>query len=211
MTRWFLVRHGETEWNRDGRIQGHSDVPMSDTGHEQARRTAERLAHVAFSAAYASDLSRARETAEIILARNSAPPPLRVDTALRELSFGLLEGRTMKEISATHPRVAERFEGIDRDLAMAPAEGESLLDAFARQRDFLRRASAQEGSVLVAGHGGTLRVLALLLLGFDPDYYWCFRGLGSASISVLSDERGQMAIYAWNETGHLGNLAHHAS
>ena len=211
MTRWFLVRHGETEWNRDGRVQGHSDVPMSDTGREQARRTAERLAHVTFSAAYASDLARARETAEIILARNPAPPPLRLDAALRELSFGVMEGLNWREISATHPRIAGRLEGVECDLGLAPEEGESLHDAFARQRDFLRRVSGQEGSVLVAGHGGTLRVLALLLLGFDPGYYWRLRGLGSASISVLSDERGPMALYAWNETGHLGKLVHAAS
>ncbi|MCE2470130.1 MAG: histidine phosphatase family protein, partial [Dehalococcoidia bacterium] len=87
-------------------------------------------------------------------------------------------------------------------------EGESLHDAFARQRGFLERASGRQGSVLVAGHGGTLRVLAILLLGFEPRYYWRLRGLGSASISVLSDERGPMALYAWNETGHLGDLVH---
>ena len=208
MTRWFLVRHGETEWNRDGRIQGHSDVPMSDMGREQARRTAERLAHVAFSAAYASDLVRARETAEIILARNPAPPPLQLDAALRELSFGQLEGLSWAEIRSTHPRIAGRLEGTDSDLDLAPAEGESLHDAFARQRGFLERVSGQQGSVLVAGHGGTLRVLAMLLLGFQPRYYWRLRGLGSASISVLSDERGPMAVYAWNETGHLGDLVH---
>ncbi len=208
MTRWFLVRHGETEWNRVGRVQGHSDVPMSDAGREQARRAAERLAHVSFAAAYASDLVRARETAETILARNPAPPPLRLDAALRELSFGLLEGKTQEEIDSTHPRISARFAGMDRDLALAPEGGESLHDAFARQREFLERASGWQGSVLVAGHGGTLRVLAILLLGFEPGYYWRLRGLGSASISVLSDERGPMALYAWNETGHLGDIVH---
>ena len=164
MTRWFLVHHGETEWNRDGRIQAHSDVPMSDAGREQARRTADRLADVAFSAAYASDL--ARETAEIILAHNPAPPPL------RELSFGQLEGLTWAEIHPRSPRIAGRLEDADRDMDLAPAGGESLHDAFARQRRFLLRASGHEGNVLVAGHGGTLRVFAMLLLGFQPDYYW---------------------------------------
>src|SRR3982751_2687844 len=98
MTTLHLVRHGETNWNRDGRIQGWSDVPLSDVGREQARELAADLAERPIGAIYSSDLRRAFETAEPLAQRRGLP--IRSSPALRERNFGANEGRTSAEVAA---------------------------------------------------------------------------------------------------------------
>ena len=162
MTTLFLVRHGETDWNRDQRWQGHSDTPLNETGREQALELAARLDPP--DRIYSSDLARARETAEILSARLGVPVVL--DGRLRERSFGAWEGLTMDEIE-------ERFAA---DLARWRArEGAGAIDAedfqaFAERvggflDDVLARHPREE--VLVVAHGGTIRAIHALATGLD--------------------------------------------
>ena len=102
MASWFIVRHGETDWNAQGRIQGHSDVALSVTGGKQAGLVAARLAQVPFDVAYSSDLQRSAETARRIL--GSREVPLHTSPELREYHKGVLEGMTAAETKDRYPR-----------------------------------------------------------------------------------------------------------
>ena len=203
MADWYLVRHGETQWNAERRVQGQTDVPMHEHGREQIARTAARLADVPFHAVYASDLVRARETAEIIITASlTGPHELRLDPALREIAFGEFEGMTWPEI--VNVGRSEEIEG-SRDLDYHPSGGESyreLMDRSGVFADSLKRDHA-DADVLVVGHGGALRALAVRLLGLPYEAYWSLGGLGSGSISKVRTRNGGTALAAWNDVGHM--------
>jgi probable phosphoglycerate mutase len=145
VTTLLLARHGETDWNRELRIQGSSDIALNELGREQARELAEELADVEVDAIYASDLSRARATAEAVAATKGLP--VRLDARLRERAFGSWEGLTRED-------VAERFSGERHD-------GESDEDVRARVLAAIEEiAAAHPGEqVLVVSHGGALNSL----------------------------------------------------
>src|SRR5207302_9429667 len=129
--RLILVRHGVTEWNLAGRYQGHQDVPLSDTGREQARRAAERLRAERITAAYTSDMQRAKETASIILGERNVP--LREAAALREIAFGAWEGLTPIQAADRYP---DEWAAWTRNAADAgPPGGEDLTRFAARVTD----------------------------------------------------------------------------
>lgn len=154
MTELLLVRHGETDWNREGRLQGHADPPLNDAGRAQAREVARRLAHVQLHAAYSSDLLRASETAKIILARRGVP--LGTDPGLREIDVGSWSGLTRKEIE-------QRFPGMHEH------DGESRGDHLERVlQAVLRIAEKHPGErALIVSHGGSLRALRRHALRVD--------------------------------------------
>jgi broad specificity phosphatase PhoE len=146
MTTLLLVRHGETDWNRDGRYQGWADPPLNETGREQARLLAEQLRAIPFDAAYSSDLRRAHETAELVAAPHGVP--VVVDPGLREIDVGSWSGLTRAE-------VLERFPDFTRpDGESREAHGARVLAAAER----IARANVDR-RVLVVTHGGTLRAL----------------------------------------------------
>lgn len=162
MTTLLLVRHGETDWNRDGRWQGHSDTPLNDAGREQARRVAADLGGV--DVIYASDLARARETAEIIAADLGLD--VRTDARLRERSFGAWEGLSAPEIEEQFGDELARWRVGDG----AGADDAEPFEAFARRiRDFVDEVVARhpEEAVLVVSHGGSIRVIHALASGLD--------------------------------------------
>ena len=145
MTTLLLARHGETDWNRDLRIQGSSDIALNDLGRAQARGLAQELEHVELDAIYASDLSRARATAEAVAASHGLE--VRFDPRLRERSFGSWEGLTREDI-ATLP------EGSQHDGETDGEVRERVLEAVQAIAD------AHPGEqVLVVSHGGALNTL----------------------------------------------------
>jgi probable phosphoglycerate mutase len=148
VTELLLVRHGETDWNAAGRLQGHTDRPLSDYGRDQARRLAAELADEEFDAIYASDLARARETAEIVGERLHLPVVL--DPDLREKNWGTWEGLTSTE-------------RLDVELA-----GESTEQHQRRTLAALGRIATKhpDGHVLVVTHGGSMRRVQTEALGF---------------------------------------------
>ena len=147
MTRLLLVRHGETDWNAEGRLQGHTDRPLSDYGRRQAQALAEELADEPLDALYASDLARARETAEIVGARLGLPVVLEPD--LREKNWGTWEGLTPTE------RAEVEFVG------------ESTEQHEERTLGALRRIAERHpgGRILVVTHGGSVRRAQTAALG----------------------------------------------
>ena len=205
MASWYLVRHGETEWNRTGRMQGHLGVPLSAEGRRQATLLGERLRSVEFSAVYCSDLPRAAETAGIIGAgRNLAITP---DSDLREFSYGEWEGLTLEEVETRYPgALAERIEA-GGNLGFTAPGGESAIDALQRVRRFSTRASASldaRENVLVVAHGGSLRALVVCLLDLADTDFWKFR-VDNTAVAVVSDHDGSRVLESWNDTSHLAN------
>jgi len=147
VTALLLVRHGETDWNADGRLQGHTDRPLSDFGRRQARQLAEELAEEKLDAIYASDLSRARETAEIVGVRLGLG--VVIDPGLREKDWGTWEGLT----------------GVER--GRVEFVGESTEAHQERMLGALRRIAERHsgGRVLVVTHGGSMRRVQTVALG----------------------------------------------
>jgi broad specificity phosphatase PhoE len=163
MTTLLLVRHGETDWNRDGRWQGGSDTSLNDVGREQARALADRL-DGDIAAVYSSDLARARETADIVAAKLGLA--VQIDPRLRERGFGSWEGLTITEIE-------ERFADAHRRWLAGEGAGaddaEPFEDFFVRVSDFLADVLRlhPEEEVLVISHGGSIRVIHALAAGVD--------------------------------------------
>jgi broad specificity phosphatase PhoE len=157
VTTLILVRHGETDWNRDGRWQGQADAPLNKRGREQAMALADELAGEEVAAVYASDLSRARETAEILAARLGRP--VDVDPRLREVHIGGWSGLTTDEIEARFPDdVLHWYEG---DPSHSFDGGETYAAMGARVVAALEEIAARHPSdrVLVVLHGGPIRAL----------------------------------------------------
>lgn len=155
MTLITLIRHGQTDWNLAGRIQGSTDIPLNDTGRAQARAAAVRLAGTPFDHVYASPLSRARETAAIIAGEFGLPAPL-VTVGMREHEFGEAEGLLWEQYR-------ERFGARRDDVPGAETVAQltaRALDSLERiDRAARRRSAPRTESVLVATHGGVIRAL----------------------------------------------------
>jgi probable phosphoglycerate mutase len=148
VTTLLLVRHGETDWNADGRLQGHTDRPLSDHGRRQAQKLAEELEGEEIEAIYASDLARARETAEIVGGRLGLPVEL--DPDLREKDWGTWEGLTSIE--------RDRVEFVGESTE---AHQERMLRSLQR----IAERHPGDGRVVVVTHGGSMRRVQTALMG----------------------------------------------
>jgi len=199
-TRILAIRHGQTAWNADGRIQGHTDIGLDDTGQWQAERLAEALQGEALHALYSSDLLRARQTAQLL--QRFSTESLRLDTGLRERSFGRMEGLSFAEIEECWPQEAARWR--QRDADFAPGGGETLKAFYARcVATAARLAAAHAGQTIVlVAHGGVLDMLYRAAAGLDlaAPRRW---ELGNASVNRLLYSPEGFSIVAWNERMHL--------
>ena len=200
MGQLYIVRHGETVWNRDGRIQGHTDVGLSERGIEQATRLARRLENVAFDAAYSSDLSRACVTAELVLEGRDVP--LHSTPRLREYHKGAFEGLTESELRARFP--AEYPGYIAKDLDYAPEGGESTRQVSARMAAIISDIKERhlDDRVLVVGHGGSLRAAMMALLGMSMDANWRFV-FGNCTLSIVDIYHDNAVLRLFNDASHL--------
>ncbi len=201
MLRLLLARHGETDWNAQGRYQGQSDVPLSAAGRGQAELLALRLMGEKFDALYASDLERAWQTARIIAEK--AGVEVKPEPRLRELNFGVLEGLTFDEAQARHP---EAIAAWLEDYNQPPPNGEPLEAFSSRVLSLLESLQKDHPgqSVLLVAHGGPLGELLRLALGLPPERRWAF-AMDNASLSelVLGDD-GFPFLKRLNDTRHLG-------
>ena len=195
---WYLVRHGATAWNREGRIHGHTDVGLNDHGRQQMRTLAQRLAGCDLAAVYASDLSRAVESAQTLVKGHSIP--VETDADLREFSYGEWEELTGEEAEARNPEDYARRMALDVDAFAAPG-GENTGQLLHRVRRFYERAAERHGpseNVLVVAHGGSIRALLVCLLGLPDDRFWRFR-VDCGSLSVVSNHPGGRVLELWNK------------
>ncbi|MBV8604108.1 MAG: histidine phosphatase family protein [Pelomonas sp.] len=201
-TRLFVIRHGETDWNRAGRIQGFTDIPLNATGLAQAERVGAALAGEPLAAIYCSDLQRARQTAAAISVRTGTP--LIEDAGLRERGFGYFEGHSWDEIAARWPEASQRWR--QREPAFAPGDGESLEVFYARCVGALERiARAHAGgdaTVAVVAHGGVLDCFyrAATRVALQAPRAWA---LGNATLNRLLWTGEGFTLVGWNDDQHL--------
>jgi broad specificity phosphatase PhoE len=196
----LLVRHGESVWNAEGRVQGHQDSRLSERGREQSRLAAEHLSRLSIGAIYSSDLGRAQETADMI----AAPHGLTVATAsaLRERNYGVLEGQTVEDAARTQgiwflPWQADR-------LNSSPPGGERQPEMCQRVVEALRAiARAYPGqTVVVVTHGGPIKSAIYEVLRI-PLALWNLTWVANGSITTLQGTPDVFRIACINDTCHL--------
>lgn len=183
----WLARHGETEWSRDGRHTGLTEIPLTDLGHSQAEALGRRLAGHRFSLVLTSPRSRATETARL-----AGFGDVVVDPDLAEWDYGDLEGRRTAEIAADYPGWT---------IWSGPWPGGETIEQVSDRADrVLARCLAADvtGDTLLFGHGHMLRVLAARWLEL-PGQSGSLFGLSTATVSVLGWERERRIIESWNE------------
>jgi probable phosphoglycerate mutase len=199
-TRILAIRHGETAWNVDTRIQGQLDIPLNDTGRWQAHRLALAIAEEGLDAIYSSDLLRALETAQAVA--SGSGKPIATDTGLRERGFGEFEGLTFQEIGQRWPDQSARWRR--RDPTFGPPGGEVLRDFYDRSvATVMRLAAAHPGqTIAVVAHGGVMDCLyrAATRLALDAPRSW---QLGNASINRLLHTPQGFTLVGWSDTYHL--------
>jgi len=200
-TRLIAVRHGETAWNVDTRVQGQLDIALNDVGRRQSARLAQALADERLDALYASDLGRARDTALAVAAVTGLP--LQLDAALRERAFGRLEGMTYAEIEQRFPDESRRWRQRDPDFA--PEGGGEALAAFQARAVAAVAAIARRHRgrhIAVITHGGVLDALyrAAARVALDAPRTW---HLGNAGINRLLHGEAGFTLVGWADTGHL--------
>jgi probable phosphoglycerate mutase len=199
-TEFIVLRHGETAWNAEGRIQGHLDSPLNEEGLAQALLVGDRLARESFSQLYSSDLGRALQTAQPI-ADHSGRPVL-ADARLRERNLGVFQGHTGAQCERRWPKHYARFRSRDPDQVI-PA-GESARQLYERVKDVfttLAREHMGERLVLVT-HGGVLDALYRFVLGIALEQPREFP-IYNASLNVVHLDDARWSIERWGDISHL--------
>lgn len=199
-TRIVAVRHGETDWNVDTRLQGQRDVGLNAHGRWQASRLADALAHDGIAAVYASDLARAWDSATALAGPLGLP--VRAEAGLRERCFGLFEGSTYAEIETRWPDAAARWRR--REPGFAPAGGETL-EAFSARSlaTVLALAQGHAGqAIAIVTHGGVLDCLYRAATHLPPQAPRSWP-LPNAGVNRLLATGQGLALVGWGDTAHL--------
>jgi 2,3-bisphosphoglycerate-dependent phosphoglycerate mutase len=199
-TRFIAVRHGETAWNAQGRIQGHLDSPLNEEGLAQALLVGERLAREPIDALYCSDLGRVQQTIQPLVDRTGIQP--RMTQRLRERKLGVFQGLTSRECQARYPEDYARFHA--REVEHAVPGGESIRDVNRRVSALFTDLAAQHpGQLIVAvTHGGVLDALYRFVTGLPLDRLRDFP-IYNASLNWVRFGAGQWALERWGDISHL--------
>uniref|UniRef100_A0ABX1MXE1 Histidine phosphatase family protein n=2 Tax=Aromatoleum buckelii TaxID=200254 RepID=A0ABX1MXE1_9RHOO len=203
-TRLCLVRHGETAWNAERRLQGHLDVPLNEIGHAQAEATAASLAEHRFAAFYCSDLRRAQQTAAA--AGRTLGFEATLEPELRERHYGIFQGLTYDEARERFPQDFARFHARDPDFAFC-GDGESLAAFAARIHRALDRIAARHAGrqTLVVTHGGVLDIAHRLATGkaLDAPRDFTIPNAALNWINWIEFDGRRWHLLAWADQAHL--------
>jgi probable phosphoglycerate mutase len=204
-TRIIAVRHGETAWNVDARIQGQLDIGLNDTGRWQARRVGEALAAEEITAVYSSDLGRAHQTAQSISEVKGVP--VIADEGLRERSFGIFEGKTFDEIHENWPDHAHNWRKRIPEW-QPPDGGESLLELRERVTRTMRELAARHPGeqIVIVAHGGVLDALYRIATGQEVNSPRTWELPNGAINRLLWTPEG-FTLVGWSDTQHLDDEA----
>lgn len=203
-TRLIAIRHGETAWNVDTRLQGHLDIALNTKGIWQAAQVARAVAHEAVDAVYSSDLLRAWQTANAIAHATDAP--LIANTGLRERGFGTFEGQTYAEIATRWPDQSELWRKRVPDWA--PPGGESLVAMRERVSATVNTLAEQHvgGQIVLVAHGGVMDILYRLATCQELQAPRAWH-LGNAAINRLLWTPDGLTLVGWADTNHLEEVA----
>ena len=202
ITRLCLVRHGETEWTAEGRVQGQTDIPLSELGLAQARAAAEILCQHDFSAVYSSDLMRVRQTAEPTAHKLALP--LQLEPGLRERHYGIFERLLYTEVRTRYPEHYARFQRKDPDYDFETGESLSVFNerALTAVRTIAERHRGEQ--VLVFTHGGVLdmvyRYARALELSAPRDF-----GIPNCGVNWVEVSARGWEVQCWADIAHLGD------
>lgn len=199
-TTFVLVRHGETAWNAEGRIQGHLDIPLNEIGLAQADAVGRRLGIQNFNAIYSSDLVRAYRTASPVVTNPEID--IILDRRLRERHLGVLQGLTGDEAATRQPDAWRAFKSRDADLTLAG--GETLGEFSRRVVEFVEDIFDKHdgGQILIVTHGGVLDAAYRLATGMPLSAIRDFP-IYNASVNVISHANGRWKIESWGDVSHL--------
>ncbi|MCL6450911.1 MAG: histidine phosphatase family protein [Acetobacteraceae bacterium] len=205
MTRFVLVRHGETEWNREEVFRGRADIPLNERGRAQAEAVARALAGVPLQAVYSSPLSRALETARALGRPHGLE--VRVHPGLVDLDYGAWQGRPHAEVRRLYPRLYRRW--LERPETVRFPGGESLREAARRALAAVQElarahpAGPDEGWVALVAHRVINKLLVCELLGVGPGGFWKV-GQDTAALNVFDYGPEGSVVRVINDTCHLG-------
>lgn len=192
--RLHLIRHGQTAWNIEGRAQGHTDIELDEAGRAQAQQLAARFHGRTLDLVISSDLKRAYETAQALA--HAAQAPLKLNSGLRERSFGDWEGQDYR-------LVREQINQLSCDHTGAPPNGESLTDVWTRLDFIVAQLQTLSGHVAVVSHGGTCGLLLARLVGAPIQSARSFRFGNTAVTELVRRPDGGWTLEVYADTSHL--------
>ena len=207
-SRIFLIRHGETNWNKEGRFQGQINIPLNDQGKDQARKTSEYLRNICFNKAFSSSMHRPYETAQIILQNNKDLNIKKIDS-LVEISHGLWEGKLEAEIREKWPDLLKNWHDKPEEVTMP--KGESIKDVSERSIEAFNKICLSQKSddqTLLVAHDAVNKTLICNILGINYSNIWIIKQ-GNGGITVIdlfNDPTKSPVISALNITTHLGGI-----
>jgi broad specificity phosphatase PhoE len=198
----FLVRHAESTWNQQKRIQGQKDPPLSPYGRQEARRLARRFKRLKFAAVYASPLKRAHQTAEIIVGKRRK---IILDEGLKEIGLGAWEGKTVSQVKKAYGGDFAKWAQMPSRVVIRG--GEPFRDFVARAKAAVRAIEHKhgDGNVLLVCHGGVISTYVTQSYGVPPDDIWLFT-VRNASLTIVEVKRTSHRIVTFNDTGHLTGI-----
>jgi broad specificity phosphatase PhoE len=199
-SRLLLVRHGESTWNRERRIQGQLDPPLTERGETQARELAERLAGHDVAALYCSDLKRCLQTARPIAEAVGVEPVLMPE--LREIALGEWQGKTSKELAEEYPELWDRWTRRPSWDLVPGGEGAAAFERRTQHAVELAFAQHPEGDILCVTHGGVVQVTLSSVVGRGVDGIFPFL-IQNCSLTVFQRSQRGLVITAVNDTCHL--------
>lgn len=202
-TRVIVIRHGETEWNKTGKWQGHEDSPLTDNGLEQAHAAAKQLQRYPVNAIYSSDLGRAMQTARII----ATPHNLEVqsDSRIRERRLGIFQGLTLQEMKQRYPVETKRHQSEDSTYSLPG--GESKQQQFDRCVCCFNELAENhpQQTIAIVTHGGVVNCLFKYVMGLPlekPRNYILF----NTAINIFSYTDGEWGLHTFGDINHLHQL-----
>lgn len=199
-TEFVVVRHGETAWNAQGRIQGHLDSPLNEEGLAQALLVGECLTRESFARLYSSDLGRALQTAQPIADRSGSP--VHIDQRLRERHLGAFQGLTGSECERRFPEHYARFRSRDPDHVMPG--GESARRVYERVSEVFTALAHEhmDARIVVVTHGGVLDALYRFVQGVPLERPRDFP-IFNASLNTVCYADGKWSVERWGDISHL--------
>ncbi|WP_394236609.1 histidine phosphatase family protein [Niallia oryzisoli] len=201
MLKLYIVRHGETEWNKTSRIQGRLNSNLTDKGREYARLLGEKLKDTEFTGIISSPSERALETAQIL--RGARTTTIQKDERIMEMHLGPWQGLTTKEIKAQYPNEYESY--MNEPDRFQNGDGETFMDMLDRAHDFLQelKNSEMDGNLLVVTHGLFIKILYLIFKAIDLKDFWTEPTVDGTSLSVVKVENGQFELVIESDMSHV--------
>lgn len=203
VTRFILVRHGETAWNREGRYQGQMDIPLNPLGMEQGRKVAEALKDVPIDSCYASPLARSFDTATMCAERHGLP--VHKDERLLEINHGEWEGLLASDVKERYPELLAAWHTTVTNVAMPGGEDIEAVRrrSMAALQDYTEKHVGQ--TLLVVAHDAVNKAVLCDILDVDLTHFWQMKQ-DNTCINVLEYQDGKWRLVLMNSTVHLGFL-----